>query len=51
MRSIHRNTNEDEICGAGNVLVQCRTYARNVMDMQHVHIGDFIGPMVMWLHA
>ena len=36
-RSGHRNTNKDEIRGAGNVLVQCRTYARNVMDAQHVH--------------
>ena len=43
--------NKDEIHRAGNVLVQCRTYARNVMDVQHVHIGDFVSPMAMWLHA
>ena len=46
-----QDKNKDEICRAGNVLVQCRTYARSVTDMQYVCIGDFISPMVTWLHV
>ena len=27
------------------------TYMRNVTDMQHVHVGDFVSPMATWLRA
>ena len=43
--------NKDEICRAGNVLVQCRTYVRNVMDAQCVRVWDLIDLMMTWLQA
>ena len=46
-----QDKNKNEIRGVGNVLVQCRMYARNVTDTQHVHIGDFVGLMATWLRA
>ena len=46
-----QDKNKDEICRAGNVLVQCRTYARSVTDVQYVCVSDFVSLMAMWLHT